>query len=77
MPSNITECKAPGNTTSVVVCSDSSWDTIHSEQIPSNVNYLRIANTRVTNISEDSFSSKAVMILHMTSNPLEKIDSEG
>ena len=77
MPSNITDCKSAGNTTSVVVCADSSWETIHSDQIPPNVNYLLVANTNITTISRDSFSSKAIMILHMTYNPLERIESEG
>ena len=77
MPSNITDCKSAGNTTSVVVCADSSWETIHSDQIPPNVNYLLVANTNITTISQDSFSSKAIMILHMTYNPLERIESEG
>ena len=79
MPSYITECHAPNadHTTSVVVCSDPSWNAIKSWQIPSNVNYLLIANTSVRTISNDSFSSKDVMILHMTYNPLEKIEPEG
>ena len=77
MPSNITECKSAGNTTSVVVCGDESWDTIHSDQIPPNVNYLLIANTTVSTIGKDAFSSKSIMILHMTFNPLQKIESEG
>ena len=46
MPSYITECHAPDNSTFVVVCADPSWDAIHSDQIPSNVNYLLINNTR-------------------------------
>lgn len=77
MPSNITQCHAPGNSTSFVVCSDPSWDAIHSDQIPSYVNYLLIANTSITKISEDSFSTKDIMILHMTYNPIVKIDNEG
>ena len=77
MPSNITECKSALNGTSVVLCTDPSWETIHSDQIPPSVNYLLVANTNVTTISHDAFSSKAIMILHMTYNPLEKIDPEG
>ena len=77
MPSYITECHAPDNSTFVVVCADPSWDTIHSDQIPSNVNYLLINNTNVTNIHEDSFSTKDIQILHMTHNPLENINIEG
>ena len=77
MPSNITQRHAPGHSTSVVVCSDPSWDTIHSDQIPSNVNYLLIANTNITEISAGAFSTKDIMILHMTYNPLETIHSEG
>ena len=77
MPSNITECKSALNGTSVVLCTDPSWETIHSDQIPPSVNYLLVANTNVTTISHDAFSSKAIIILHMTYNPLENIDPEG
>ena len=77
MPSNITECKSVGGDTYIVVCSNSSWDTIHPDQIPPNVNYLLVANTNVKTIAPDSFSSKSIMILHMTFNPLERIESEG
>ena len=77
MPSNITDCKSVGNDTYVVICSNSSWDTIHPDQIPRNVNYLLVANTSVKTIAPDSFSSKSISILHMTFNPLEKIESEG
>ena len=77
MPPNITDCKSTRNDTNVVICSNSSWDTIHPEQIPPNVNYLLVANTSVKTITHDSFSSKAIVILHMTFNPLEQIESEG
>ena len=77
MPSNITECVSAGNTTSLVVCADESWETIHSDQIPPNVNYLLIADTNVSTIGKDAFSSKSIMILHMTYNPLQKIESDG
>lgn len=78
MPSYITDCQAPLiNSTFFVVCSDPTWDEIRSDQIPSNVNYLLIDNTNVTTISKDSFSSKNIMILNMTNNPIERIHSDG